>query len=62
MHSLKTIAPAQQLAALALAAVLTTSVLFSLGAQADNQHAGAMASAQGNSQLLCAAPQRAARS
>ena len=57
-----TITPAQQLASLALAAVLTTVLLFSLGAQADTQHAVAMAAAEASSQQLCAAPQRAARS
>jgi len=45
-----------------LAAVLTTVLLFSLGAQADTQHAVAMAAAEANSQQLCVAPQRAARS
>jgi len=57
-----TITPTQQLASLALAAVLTTVLLFSLGAQADTQHAVAMAAAEANSQQLCVAPQRAARS
>lgn len=61
-HALKTIAPLQQLTALAVAAVLTTGLLLSLGAQADTQHADALASAQASQQLLCAAPQRAARS
>jgi hypothetical protein len=61
MSPLKTIAPLQQLAALALAAVLTSLVLVSLGAQADTEHADAMASAQASGQQLCAAPQRAAR-
>ena len=62
MTSLKTIAPLQQLAALAIAALLTSGVLVSLGAQADTQHAAALASAQVHAQLACAAPQRAARS
>jgi hypothetical protein len=61
MHPLKTIAPAQQLTALALSALLTVLLLFSLGAEADTQHADAMASAQGSGQQLCAAPQQAAR-
>ena len=62
MHSLTTIAPLQQLAALAVAAVMTAGVLFSLSAQADTEHAAALASAQVNAQLACATPQRAARS
>ena len=62
MTSPKTIAPLQQLAALAIATVLTTLVLVSLGAQADTRHGDALASAQSANQLLCAAPQRAARS
>jgi hypothetical protein len=36
-------------------------VLLSLGAQADTQHADALAAAQGSSQHLCAAPQRSDR-
>jgi len=61
MHTPKTLAPLQQLASFALAAVITVGVLFSLGVQADTQHADALASAQGSSQQLCAAPQRSAR-
>lgn len=61
MTTLKTLAPAQQLASFALAAVITMGVLFSLGAQADTQHADALASVQGSGQQLCAAPQRSAR-
>lgn len=60
MPSLKTIAPLQQLAALAIATLLTTLVLVSLGTQADTQHADALASARSANQLLCAAPQRSA--
>ena len=48
MQAPKTIAPVQQLASMALSAVLTVLVLFSLGAQADTQHADALASAQGS--------------
>ncbi len=62
MHPPKTIAPAQQLAAFALSALLTVLMLFSLGAQADIRHADALASAQCSKQQLCAAPQRTARS
>ncbi len=62
MHHLKTITPLQQLASLAMATLLTSLVLVSLGAQADTQHAHALASVQVHGQLLCAAPQRAARS
>jgi hypothetical protein len=62
MQAPKTIAPVQQLASMALSAVLTVLVLFSLGAQADTQHADALASAQGSQQQLCVAPQRTARS
>ena len=62
MPAVQTIAPAQQLASFALSAVLTVLVLLSLGAQADNRHADALASAQGSSQQLCAAPQRLVRS
>ncbi len=61
MTTPKTLAPMQQLASFALAAVMTVAVLFSLGVQADNQHADALASAQGSSQQLCAAPQRTDR-
>ena len=50
MQPIQTIAPAQQIAAFALSAVLTVLVLFSLGAHADTQHADALASAQGSSQ------------
>ena len=49
------------LAAMACACSLLL-VLFSLGAQADTQHADALASAQGSQQQLCVAPQRTARS
>jgi hypothetical protein len=62
MQAFKTIAPLQQLTALATAAVLTAGLLFSLGAQADTEHAAALASAQVNAQLACAAPQRSASS
>lgn len=62
MQTFKTIAPAQQLAAFALAAVVTVLMLFSVGAQADLQHADALASTKNSSQQLCAAPQRTARS
>jgi hypothetical protein len=62
MNALKTIAPLQQIAALAIAAVLTSGLLASLSAQADTTHAAALAIAQVNAQLACAAPQRAARS
>ena len=62
MHHLKTITALQQLASLALATLLTSLVLVSLSAQADTQHVHALISAKGHSQLLCAAPQRAARS
>ena len=62
MHPIKTIAPAQRLAAFALSTALTVLVLFSLGAHADTQHADALASAHGSQQQLCAAPQRTARS
>lgn len=62
MQALPTIAPLQQLTALALAAVLTAGVLFSLATQADTEHAAALASHQVQPQLACAVPQRAARS
>ena len=62
MPAVQTIAPAQQLASFALSAVLTALLLLSLGAQADKQHADALASAPGSSQQLCAAPQRLVRS
>jgi len=62
MPHLKTITPLQQLASLAMATLVTSLVLLSMGAQADIQHAQAMASVQSHGQLLCAAPQRAARS
>lgn len=62
MHAVQTIAPAQQLASFALSAVLTVLLLLSLGAQADNRHADALASAPGSSHQLCAAPQRPVRS
>ena len=62
MQRIQSIAPAQQIASFALSAVLTVLVLFSLGAQADTQHADALAAAQGSSQQLGAAPQRTARS
>jgi hypothetical protein len=61
MTTPKTLAPLQQLASFALAAVMTAGVLLSLGAQADTQHADALAAAQGSSQYLCAAPQRSDR-
>jgi hypothetical protein len=61
MQTPKPIAPMQQLAAFALATVLTAGLLFSVGAQADVQYADALASAQGSGQQLCAAPQRSAR-
>jgi hypothetical protein len=61
MTTPKTLAPLQQLASFALAAVMTAGVLLSLGAQADTQHADALAAAQGSSQHLCAAPQRSDR-
>ena len=62
MHAVQTIAPAQQLTAFTLSAMLTVLVLMALGAQADNRHADALAAAQGSSQQLCAAPQRLVRS
>ena len=62
MPAVQTIAPAQQLASFALSAVLTVLVLLSLGAQANNRHADALAASQGISQQLCAAPQRLMRS
>lgn len=62
MTTATTLAPAQQLASITLAAVMTVGVLFSLGAQADTRHADALASAQGSGQQLCAVPQRSARS
>lgn len=62
MHPLKTLAPAQQLAAFTLSAVLTVLVLLALGAQADAEHGVALATAQASQQLQCAAPQRSARS
>ncbi len=62
MQPFATTAPLQQLTALALAAVLTTGVLFSLAAQADTEHAAALASSATHAQLACAAPQRATRS
>jgi hypothetical protein len=61
MTTPKTLAPLQELASFALAAVMTAGVLLSLGAQADTQHADALAAAQGSSQHLCAAPQRSDR-
>ena len=61
MTTPKTLAPLQQLASFALAAVMTAGGLLSLGAQADTQHADALAAAQGSSQHLCAAPQRSDR-
>ena len=61
MTTPKTLAPLQQLASFALAAVMTAGVLLSLGAQADTQQADALAAAQGSSQHLCAAPQRSDR-
>ena len=61
MQALQTIAPLQQLTALAAAAVVTAGVLFSLAAQADTQHAAALASAQVHAKLACAAPQRGER-
>lgn len=55
--------PIQNLLSFAMAALLTTAVLFSLGAQADHSQAGALMAVQaGNVQQLCAAPARAARS
>jgi hypothetical protein len=61
MTTPKTLAPVQQLASFALAAMITVAVLFSLGVQADSQHADALASAQDSGQQLCAAPQRTDR-
>lgn len=61
MSTLKFLAPAQQLASFTLAIVMTALVVLSVGAQADTQHADALASAQASSQQLCAAPQRSAR-
>ncbi|GCL66305.1 hypothetical protein [Pseudaquabacterium pictum] len=61
MHALKTIAPMQQLAAFAMAAVITLGMVMSMGALADTQHADALASAKGAATQLCAAPQRSAR-
>lgn len=55
-------APLQQLAAVALAALLTAGLLSALGAQADARHAAALADAQVHAQFVCAAPQRPARS
>jgi len=44
-------------------AAITSAVLLSLGAQADEQHAGALMSSQvAAGQQLCAAPARAERS
>ena len=62
MQAFQTIAPLQQLTALATAAVVTFGVLFSLSAQADTEHAAAMASAQGSAQVACVTPQRGDRS
>jgi hypothetical protein len=50
----------EQLLSLAAAAVLTGAVLFSLGVQANHQHAGVLAQAAAASQL-CAVPARAER-
>ena len=61
MSTLKILAPAQQLASFTLAVVMTVLVVWSMGAQADTQHADALASAQASGQQLCAAPQRSAR-
>ena len=62
MQAFQTIAPLQQLTALATAAVLTAGLLFSLSAQADTEHAAALASAQVNAQVSCVQPQRSDRS
>jgi hypothetical protein len=63
MKPLPFVARSQQLVSLALAALITTAVLASLGAQADGQHADALMAAQAASgQQLCAAAARPARS
>ena len=57
------LAPGQHLFSLVMAALITSAVLLSLGAQADEQHAGALMATQGAvGQQLCAAPLRAERS
>ncbi|OGB06309.1 MAG: hypothetical protein A3E25_00150 [Burkholderiales bacterium RIFCSPHIGHO2_12_FULL_69_20] len=57
------LAPGQHLFSLMMAAAITSAVLLSLGAQADEQHAGALMSSQvAAGQQLCAAPARAERS
>lgn len=49
----------QQIAALALSALMTAGVLFSLAAQADQRHADALTIAQASQPAgHCAAPQR----
>lgn len=63
MNAPRFLAPGQQLLSLTLAVLLTSAVLFSLGAQADASEADAwMASQAAVGQHLCAAPTRAERS
>jgi hypothetical protein len=64
MNIPRLIAAPQQLLSFGLAAVITATVLLSLGAQADDRHADAMAqNAPGAANaLLCAVPPGAARS
>lgn len=63
MPSTTPFAPAQHIASFALAALLTTGLLLSLGAQADSQHAQALQLAQAAAvQQHCALPAAARRS
>lgn len=63
MNTPRILATGQQLLSLAMATLITSAVLLSLGAQADEQHAGALMASQVTAgQQLCAAPARAARS
>jgi hypothetical protein len=57
------LAPGQHLFSFVMAALITSALLLSLGAQADEQHAGALMASQVTAgQQLCAAPARAERS
>lgn len=63
MNTPRILASGQHLFSFVMAALITSAVLLSLGAQADEQHAGAlMASQVATGQQLCAAPARAERS
>ncbi len=62
MHTPRLLPLGQQLFSLALAALVTAGVLLSLGAQADQQHAGALLAQAGSQQQACAAAELSPRS